>query len=197
MYTKNDKYIDTNGYVLVYIPDHPKAIKGGSFEGYVYEHVLVGEEILDRPIKEGEIVHHLDLNRSNNSPDNLLILSNPMHGKLHAWMDKHEIIPNEKHADRIKLGCVRCKFCEKPIEPDFVYCSEECRRTGSITRIQPFNGTERDSVKPTKEELEKLVWSKPTTLIAKEFGISDTAINRWCIKLGVEKPPRGYWTGKK
>ena len=46
---------------------------------------------------------------------------------------------------------------------------------------------------PSKEELEKLVWSKPTTQVAKDFGVSDKAIEKLCKKLDVEKPPRGYW----
>ena len=47
--------------------------------------------------------------------------------------------------------------------------------------------------RPFKEELEKLVWEKPTTQIAKEFGVSGKAIEKWCKAYGIEKPPRGYW----
>jgi len=39
----------------------------------------------------------------------------------------------------------------------------------------------------------ELVWSKSTMQIAKEFGISDVAIAKRCKKVGVEKPPRGFW----
>ncbi len=46
---------------------------------------------------------------------------------------------------------------------------------------------------PSKEELEKLVWEKSTSLIAKELGISDKAIEKHCKKLGIVKPSRGYW----
>ena len=48
-----------------------------------------------------------------------------------------------------------------------------------------------DGVK--KEELLKLVWSKPTKVLAKEFGISDVAISKKCKKLRIKKPPRGFW----
>jgi Zn finger protein HypA/HybF involved in hydrogenase expression len=50
---------------------------------------------------------------------------------------------------------------------------------------------------PTKEELEYLVWSKPTTELAKEFEVSDSAISRWCRCYSIKKPGRGYWTAKK
>ncbi|RAM48904.1 MAG: hypothetical protein C6Y22_25155 [Hapalosiphonaceae cyanobacterium JJU2] len=50
--------------------------------------------------------------------------------------------------------------------------------------------------RPSKEELQKLVWEKPTTQIAKDFGVSDKAVEKWCKVYGIEKPPRGYWIKK-
>ena len=45
----------------------------------------------------------------------------------------------------------------------------------------------------TREELYKLVWSKPITVLAKEFGMSDVGLAKVCKKLNVPKPYRGYW----
>jgi hypothetical protein len=45
----------------------------------------------------------------------------------------------------------------------------------------------------TREELYKLVWSKPITILAKEFGMSDVGLAKVCKKLRVPKPYRGYW----
>lgn len=50
--------------------------------------------------------------------------------------------------------------------------------------------------RPFKEELEKLVWEKPASQIAKDFGVSGKAIEKWCKAYGIQKPPRGYWTKK-
>ncbi len=81
-----------NGYV--YIRKDPS--KNFEYSNLIQEHIVVAEEqILDRPLKEGEVVHHLDENKSNNSPDNLLVLSGPMHGKLHGWLNKNNIVPKE------------------------------------------------------------------------------------------------------
>jgi len=44
-----------------------------------------------------------------------------------------------------------------------------------------------------REELYKLVWTKPTRDLAKEFGISDVALGKICKKLNVPKPPPGHW----
>jgi hypothetical protein len=50
--------------------------------------------------------------------------------------------------------------------------------------------------RPSKEELAKLVWEKPTTQVAQNFGVSDKAVEKWCKAYGIEKPPRGYWMKK-
>lgn len=65
----NDGKTFLNGYIAIYMPEHERAFDNGC----VYEHILVAEKILDRKLKEQECVHHKDKNRTNNSPDNLMI----------------------------------------------------------------------------------------------------------------------------
>jgi hypothetical protein len=55
----------------------------------------------------------------------------------------------------------------------------------------------RKVVRPSKEELLKLLWEKPTMQISKQFGVSDVAISKWAKAYGISKPPRGYWAKKK
>jgi len=52
---------------------------------------------------------------------------------------------------------------------------------------------EQKSKTITREELYALVWSKPTTELAKEFGISDVGLGKICKRMEVPKPPLGYW----
>jgi hypothetical protein len=42
-----------------------------------------------------------------------------------------------------------------------------------------------------------LVWERPITHVAKDFGVSDVAIRKICIKHGVPTPPLGYWAKLK
>jgi group I intron endonuclease len=56
--------------------------------------------------------------------------------------------------------------------------------------------SQRKVLRPSKEELLKLLWKKPTTQIAKEIGVSDKAIDKWAKSYGISKPPRGFWTSK-
>lgn len=45
----------------------------------------------------------------------------------------------------------------------------------------------------TRSEFYELVWSKPMTHLAKDFGLSDVALHKICRKHGVPNPPLGWW----
>lgn len=46
-------------------------------------------------------------------------------------------------------------------------------------------------------ELERLVWSMPTTRVAADFGVSDVAVAKRCERLGIAKPHLGFWSKVK
>lgn len=46
---------------------------------------------------------------------------------------------------------------------------------------------------PTDEELRDMVWAAPSVILARNLGVSDSAIYRRCKNKGIPKPPRGYW----
>jgi hypothetical protein len=50
-----------------------------------------------------------------------------------------------------------------------------------------------DPLTLSREDLYELVWSKPMTELAQDFGLSDVALAKRCRKLGVPIPGRGYW----
>ncbi len=51
----------------------------------------------------------------------------------------------------------------------------------------------RDTDWPSTARLKKLVWEKPMVHAAKDLGVSDVALKKHCVMLGIELPPRGYW----
>lgn len=75
----------TDGYISVFVPNHPTATK----DGFVLKHRLVMEQHLGRLLEKGEDVHHINGIRNDNRIENLQILSHSDHTRLH-WKLKGE-----------------------------------------------------------------------------------------------------------
>jgi len=71
------------GYWYIRKPDHPNATKSG----YVAEHVFVVTEQAGRALEKGECVHHKDMNKQNNVPDNLVICDRRQHREYHLQLE--------------------------------------------------------------------------------------------------------------
>ena len=68
-----------NGYVYIYKPEHPNATANGC----VFEHILEAEKKIGRYLKKGEIVHHVNGNKADISPENLLVCTRQKHVQIH------------------------------------------------------------------------------------------------------------------
>ena len=44
-----------------------------------------------------------------------------------------------------------------------------------------------------KRELLELVWTKPMTALAVDFGLSPNGLAKICDRLDIERPPKGFW----
>lgn len=80
-----------NGYVMIYDPGREK--QNGK-NRRIQEHRYVAEHVLGRKLKPSEIVHHINLDKGDNRPCNLLVCSQSYHLWLHsqmalAWAKEH------------------------------------------------------------------------------------------------------------
>ena len=153
-------------YIYVHYPEHPKATK----EGYVRLHILVAENKIGRRLKDEECVHHLDLNKHNNNPNNLIIFkTNIDHTRFHKTGIKMEIEPN------IFISPIKgriCPICKKEffnVCSSVIYCSHECSSM-----------SQRKVIRPSKDELFELIKTTSFLQIGKIFGVSDNAVRKWC-----------------
>jgi len=72
-------HISSHGYVRVNLGNEVRQ----------YEHILVAEKALGRALQKGEVVHHINCDKTDNRPGNLLICSHRYHLQLHARMRRH------------------------------------------------------------------------------------------------------------
>ena len=117
------RFQQLNGYILEYCPDHPNAITSSNYQGYVYQHRLMMEKELGRYLVENEEVHHLNGNRADNRPANLIVLQDSYHTRLHNYQRNVFTIP--------KPGFLQpdtnCKYCGNVLENGQKnYCNSTC-----------------------------------------------------------------------
>ena len=67
-----------DGYVLIWVPEHPK-----SFRGWYYEHRLVYEKHIGAILDSSETVHHINLDKQDNRMLNLFVCTEAEHRKAH------------------------------------------------------------------------------------------------------------------
>lgn len=91
---RGGRVIDPRGYVLVRKPDHARV----DVRGYVYEHILVAENMLGRPILPTERVHHADENKSNNDPNNLIVTANDTEHFVYHRKRTDKRLPSEANS---------------------------------------------------------------------------------------------------
>jgi len=167
----------TLGYEYAISKDHYLA----NSQGKVYKHIFVMCEHIGRPLRHDECVHHKDRNRSNNDLRNLQLLTKSEHALLHAIEDRG--FKAERRENR------ECEHCKKPFtcseNSEQIFCSSIC--AAEVRRKFEISG----------EDLLVMVWTMPTTEVAKTLGVSDVAVSKRCRKLHIPKPPRGYWAKVK
>ena len=153
-------------YVRIYIPDHHRAHKNG----LVYEHIIKAEEKLNRKLKEGEVVHHMNGNKKDNRHKNLIVFKTTSDHSIFHKSDHSQLIKNKDGS----WSCKRkenlyCDYCDKEItnRHNKRYCSEECMHID-----------QRKVERPCAEQLKKDLMETNFVQVGKKYGVTDGEIGR-------------------
>lgn len=159
-------------YKAAYAPDHPRRLENNC----IYEHVLVAEEKLGRYLKDGEVVHHRDLNKYNNDPYNIIVFcSKSEHTKFHKYgCDESILIQLEdgsyKCDPNIVKGSNVCPICGNKKDKKANICK------GCYDRYKNRKVINR----PTRNELKYKIRNYSFVDIGREYGVNDNSIRKWC-----------------
>lgn len=49
----------------------------------------------------------------------------------------------------------------------------------------------------SRDKLYEEVWSRPMAAVAREYGVTSTALKKTCVRHGIPTPEQGYWAKLK
>jgi len=171
-----------NGYRVVYDPDHPSAMQSRNWKGYIYEHVKVAESMMKRSLSAKEEVHHLNMDKTNNRFDNLLVLEKSQHTKLHNWIRNGALGTRVSGLNGVNSGKPKLAFCKNdqcrhPLaKGQSQFCSKRC------AGLDP---SRRKVVRPEQQVLAKDIARLSWTKIGEKYGVSDNAVRKWARFYGL------------
>ncbi len=120
------------------------------------------------------------------------------HKPLMLQLDHINGINDDNRLTNLRLLCPNCHsqtetFCNKKIY--LCGCGVKInRKSKSCQKCFPRKIDYPTKITwPSVAELQKLLWEKPCSSIAKELGVSDKSIEKYAKKHNLTKPPRGYW----
>lgn len=167
-------------YKYVIDKAHPRA----NSEGAVYEHMIVAEEKLGRQLLPEEVVHHIDFDKLNNDPNNLMIFaSNGDHSRFHM---------NGCNINELQLNS-NGSYIYPQSEFKCIDCGAEITRWGARCK-DCYHKHSQKVERPSSNELYNLLieYKGNFTKVGKMYGVSDNAVRKWCDSYEIPRKSKDY-----
>ena len=177
-------------YLCELAPDNPRATK----EGYVYTHVLMAEKKLGRYLKPEECVHHIDYDKYNNDPNNLMIFKTiadhtAFHQGVPAVQDDEIWWCPTKGVGLVCPVCLGVKdrkapMCRSCSNKQGALIKAEERIANQKLRREDIDGS--TSI-PVRDVLKAQIRRNSFSSVGRLYGVSDNTVRKWCEKYGLPK----------
>ena len=160
--------------------EHPNSRSNGR----VREHILIAETNLNRYLRKGEVVHHIDENKLNNHPNNLMVFkSQEDHARYHSGAYDEIICINDVYICTPKI--YTCEICGDNFKHRSCgvnkFCSQKCSQIYF-----------RKCKRPSKQELYELLLHNTFVSVGEMFNVSDNAIRKWCKSYDMSTKSKDY-----
>jgi hypothetical protein len=164
----------------------------------VYTHVLVAEKNLGRFLKPEEVVHHIDEDKYNNSPNNIIVFKThadhvAFHGGREAVQDGDVWWCPDKGSGTVCPLCggvkddkaTKCIKCRRIADKE----KHESRVIKMLSKSSAYSSCEDVLEKPkiARDILKRRIRNESFLSIGREFGVSDNTIKQWCGKYDLPK----------
>lgn len=164
-------------YLCEFVPGHPRATK----EGYVRTHIIIAERKLGRYLQSEECVHHVDEDKYNNQPDNLMVFKtiadhSAFHKGVKAVCEDGVWYCPDKRIDDKEL----CPVCGITYKDKKANMCVNCWNNFNNKFVK-----NTDIERPSRETLKIKIRTQSFTQIGKEYGVSDNTIRKWCKFYGL------------
>ena len=146
---------------------------------------------------------HINGDRCDNRLVNLRFLCPNCHTQTPTFGNKIKRAPKSEIQTRplsdfnIHISCeealskyLECKSYSK-VAKDLGVSESLIRKLVKMSGQQTFT---KKVLWPSDDDLRKMIWEEPATVIATKLHVSSTAVKQHCIKRGIATPPRGYWS---
>jgi len=141
-----------------------------------FQHREIASQMLNRSLLPCEEVHHIDENKVNNSPDNLIVFSSKEdHLRFHKYRcDNSYLNENPDGSFSCMVPLLSCDQCETTFkrgsrrQTDKTFCSAKCQGLSN-----------RRSERPNKETLQNEVNMLGYRGTGKKYSVSDNSIRKW------------------
>lgn len=186
--------VKNTSYYKIHMPDHTNSNK----KGYIFEHRFIMSELINRPLYNDEVVHHIDGNGLNNDPSNLMLDRVGKHSSHHNKISK---IFSEEDIEEI---CTRYENGESSLEiaKDFS-CSPQSillriKKCGITSRSQGYYAKKRKGRSKLTEEQWIMLYEDyknkmPIVEIADKYSISRAMIPRGLKARGYKIKSNRWW----
>ncbi len=168
-------------YKYIYNPNHPRS----NSNGCVYEHILISERKLGRLLNSEEVVHHIDDNKENNNPNNLIVFKTKAdhtsfhHGGELIKLDDGTYITKKKYTKTNKNYKVDiCPICNKEYKDISAKMCKKCYN----------NKLQENLLIKTKDQLinDFIENASNKVAVSRKYNVCQTTVRKWCKKYGIK-----------